>query len=101
MVASNSLYFELNTHSINITFQFYSGKKNNKKKRKCVLEYNSAGHLLNFNNLVNCKNAKCACDEYKCETDGYCIPLNKVCDGLSHCPQSDDEQGCGKSYKKF
>lgn len=76
---------------------------NQKKKRKrsreakggrCSLKYNSAGYLLDLLNFGNCENHECECDEYKCEYDGYCIPLEKFCDGISHCPFNDDEDRC-------
>ena len=35
----------------------------------------------------------CDSDEFTC-TDGYCIPMDKRCDRINHCPDRSDESNC-------
>lgn len=62
----------------------------------CKLNYNSAGYLTTELNMNYCEK-ECGSCEYKCYVDNYCITLDKICDGISHCPYNDDETGCGKN----
>lgn len=34
---------------------------------------------------------ECTKDEFKCDTDGACIPLELVCDSTKHCLDGSDE----------
>lgn len=37
----------------------------------------------------------CSNDEFKCNSDGACIPLEMACDGIKHCFDGSDETlGC-------
>ena len=38
----------------------------------------------------------CKVNEYRCD-NGECIPLDKKCDGFSHCLDNSDEKNCGIS----
>ena len=33
---------------------------------------------------------------FECETGDRCISLSARCDGITNCPDSEDERGCGK-----
>lgn len=48
-----------------------------------------------YNHLKDCTHMKCEPGEYKCKIFSYCIPIDKVCDGLNHCWYGDDEISCG------
>lgn len=38
---------------------------------------------------------QCTDDEFRCETDGVCVPFDVVCDGTKHClDNSDETTGC-------
>lgn len=43
----------------------------------------------------------CSRDEFKCSSDGVCLPLELVCDGTEHCFDASDETvGCLDLVKK-
>ena len=45
-----------------------------------------------------CVNAACRSDQFECMT-GACIPLHLRCDGVSHCPNGEDELNCTRTGK--
>lgn len=45
-----------------------------------------------------CKKEKCSCGFHKCRLSEFCISHEYVCDGISHCPFNDDEEGCGSYF---
>lgn len=47
------------------------------------------------------KEPKCLKGEYLCHYNKYCIQIQMVCDGISHCYQGDDEYDCGKCRINF
>lgn len=74
--------------------------KNALKETRCTMRYDSMNNLLTkirypFNEVFNCTLTKCKNFQYKCHEFGYCININRVCDGISHCPSLDDELFCG------
>lgn len=43
---------------------------------------------------------ECTRDEFKCHSDGACVPLEMVCDGKNHCFDGSDETiGCNRLKK--
>lgn len=38
---------------------------------------------------------------YKCAVYGYCISVDRVCDGIPDCLLIDDEENCGKIFFDF
>lgn len=71
-----------------------------KNQKTCFLEYFSTGLLKTkvhypFLALNDCNKNLCnggfLCKRYK-----YCIPIEKVCDGVNHCWNSEDELNCGR-----
>lgn len=42
----------------------------------------------------DCKKFKCKCGDYRCQTLNYCIPIERICDGISDCVDGDDEEAC-------
>ncbi len=40
---------------------------------------------------------KCPDNYFKCPGN-YCIPFSYLCDGGWHCPDGEDEVGCGKLF---
>lgn len=38
--------------------------------------------------------APCHSTDFTCNLDNSCIPLGKKCDGISHCPDAEDERNC-------
>jgi sortilin-related receptor len=36
--------------------------------------------------------ASCGSNEYRCQSDGKCIPMEKYCDGTKHCSDESDEE---------
>lgn len=71
-----------------------------KKKNYCKLKYTSIGTIRNVMQLKRCY-GNCEQGEYKCKISNYCITIKEICDGISHCPLSDDENGCGNIYFPF
>lgn len=74
-----------------------------RQRKKCIVKYNSMNTLITkarypFHHLINCTNIKCNKNEYKCKLDGYCIPIDRVCDGVNQCLHGDDELFCSKKY---
>ncbi|CAD5114595.1 DgyrCDS3682 [Dimorphilus gyrociliatus] len=66
----------------------------------CRVKYDSMGELITkphypFEELRECLHIKCKQHEYQCRDKNYCISLENVCDGISHCYFSDDEIACG------
>ena len=55
-----------------------------------VMAYCEDGSHLGKGNL--CKYVECP-KQYKCQ-GAYCIPIRKVCDGITDCPVGDDEASC-------
>ena len=45
--------------------------------------------------FLNVADWECTVDHYKCH-DSFCIPLKRLCDGVTDCPLGDDENRCGK-----
>lgn len=71
-------------------------------KTRCTLKYTSLNKLLTktkfpFFELENCQNVSCKIGEYRCREKHYCIPINKICDGIFHCYFGDDENLCSKN----
>lgn len=65
----------------------------------CILKYNSAGYLqdklnLKYNTIYTCSLSKCECGQYQCRFYSYCVSIEQICDGISHCLFGDDEEGC-------
>lgn len=74
-------------------------QNSNFKKKPCVIEYNSMGHLLTQTaQIQSCPiNHKCNCGEIKCKNHHYCVKIDQICDGIRHCLEGDDESLCGNS----
>lgn len=73
-------------------------------RQKCKIEYDTMNNIktmLRFpdSHFQNCKNFKCEKKEYKCQFSYFCIPIEKVCDGINQCLNGDDEMFCGKKDK--
>lgn len=54
-----------------------------------------------YTTLNKCSDYKCLKFEYKCHYSEYCIPVDKVCDGINHCLNNDDEMFCGQFFFSF
>lgn len=50
---------------------------------------------------LNCKSNECPKGQYLCQHQSYCIDIELICDGISHCIQGDDELDCGKNECYF
>lgn len=69
----------------------------------CKLKYDSMYNIITksrypYTTLENCENFKCSSSEYKCAYSNYCISIDKVCDGINHCMNNDDEMICGEKF---
>lgn len=42
--------------------------------------------------------SNCSKGQYFCHGDGYCINIDMICDGISHCYQGDDEHDCSRFF---
>lgn len=78
--------------------------ENDNRDKHCRIKYSSLNELLTFVHfpylqLKNCR-LNCSKSEYKCLFDNYCIPIDRVCDGLVHCYHGDDELSCGNYISK-
>lgn len=51
--------------------------------------------LLPFLPLVP-EDSKCFTSEMECGSSGTCISSSLWCDGISHCPNEEDENRCGE-----
>lgn len=43
-----------------------------------------------------CRREQCEKGQYLCRLNSYCIDIELICDGISHCFHGDDENDCGK-----
>lgn len=78
-----------------------NGYKRSESQSVCRIEYDFQGDLITkthypFNELEHCLNFNCSQGEYKCKLVGYCVKLDYICDGITHCLHGDDENQCGK-----
>ncbi|XP_053400492.1 uncharacterized protein LOC123556838 [Mercenaria mercenaria] len=67
------------------------------KHTRCVYNFDATGNIIGCrsnSHLQNCENHHCSPDMMKCP-GSYCIPKQFVCDGQPHCPDGQDEKGCG------
>ena len=57
----------------------------------CALCLSTASAELGFNKVI----VPCAGNQtFKCVKDGLCINKKFLCDGVKHCSDDSDEQGC-------
>lgn len=42
------------------------------------------------------RDSKCSTSEMECGSSGTCISSSLWCDGISHCPNEEDENRCGE-----
>ena len=62
----------------------------------CFLDMDDKGKISDCtdgSHLQSCHNVGCP-TAFKCNTDSYCIPVRKVCDGVIDCGLGEDEVGC-------
>lgn len=44
---------------------------------------------------LSCSLSGCEKGQYLCYFNSYCIDIDLICDGISHCLKGDDEIDCG------
>ncbi|XP_075817566.1 transmembrane protease serine 2 isoform X2 [Microtus pennsylvanicus] len=47
------------------------------------------------------EDSKCSTSEMECGTSGTCISSSLWCDGISHCPNEEDENRCGEFVRLY
>ena len=75
-----------------------TGTKTFNFSQLCVLEYDSKGEIKHCRSGAHLRNCKTVYSQghYKCIST-YSVGYSKVCDGVIHCPEGDDEDGCNKT----
>ncbi|XP_045171018.2 uncharacterized protein LOC123533444 [Mercenaria mercenaria] len=64
---------------------------------RCLYDVDSTGFIKGCrsgSHLQSCDVIECPKETVKCP-DSYCLPLKFLCDGVEHCPNAEDEFGCG------
>lgn len=63
--------------------------------KNCGMEVSSMGYMItNLFSAISCSEKHCARGQYLCYHDRYCISIELICDGISHCYFGDDEYDC-------
>lgn len=83
-----------------ITLIYFSLDINNEFRRKTLKKsffFQTSTGLPKTDLFFNSEKVNnCSKGEYLCHYDGYCINIQMICDGISHCYHGDDELDCGR-----
>ncbi|XP_069133124.1 G-protein coupled receptor GRL101-like [Argopecten irradians] len=84
----DSKYFEPQLHCQN-GMSYYP-------HHRCLMNFDVTGEpsaCRDLTHLQNCETFSCPENYMKCP-NSYCVPARLLCDGIPHCPNSEDEQHC-------
>lgn len=69
-------------------------------QNSCFFNFSSTGYpitdLFRYDQ-TSCSKEGCPRGQYSCYSNLYCIDIELLCDGISHCYHGDDEMNCGCS----
>lgn len=78
-------------------------KQNSDIGQSCFFNLSFMGFPITdlFRDDLACENKKCLKGQYMCYSNSYCIDIELLCDGVSHCLYGDDEINCGENFFFF